>query len=58
MMSFAMQLAAQAGCYKLVLSSNGARTGAHDFYRSLGLSEHGLSFHVDVQRHPKPSGRV
>ena len=49
MMSFAMDLAKQAGCYKLALSTNGARTRAHDFYRSLGFSQHGLSLHVDVQ---------
>lgn len=49
MMSYAMDLAKQSGCYKLVLSSNGDRTGAHDFYRSLGFSEHGVSFHVDLQ---------
>lgn len=52
MMSFAMELAKQAGCYKLALSSNGARTRAHDFYRSLGFSQHGLSFHVDLPSTP------
>lgn len=49
MMSFAMELAKQTGCYKLVLSSNGARTRAHEFYRSLGFSEHGVSFHVELR---------
>jgi GNAT superfamily N-acetyltransferase len=50
MMAFAMDLARQNGCYKLVLSSNGARTRAHDFYRSLGFAQHGVSFHVDLGR--------
>ncbi len=49
MMDFAMDIARQNGCYKLVLSSNGARTRAHDFYRSLGFAQHGLSFHVDLE---------
>ena len=48
MMLFAMELARRVGCYKLVLSSNKARTGAHRFYRSLGFVEHGLSFHFDL----------
>ena len=49
MMDLAMDIARQNGCYKLVLSSNGARTRAHDFYRSLGFAQHGLSFHVDLE---------
>jgi GNAT superfamily N-acetyltransferase len=48
MMSFAMGLAREGGCYKLVLSSNRARTRTHAFYRSLGFAEHGLSFHVEL----------
>lgn len=50
MMGHAMSLAARAGCYKLVLSSNRSRTDAHDFYRSLGFTEHGVSFAVQLAR--------
>ena len=48
MMRFAMKLAAQSGCYKLTLSSNSARTEAHEFYRSLGFEQHGISFRVTI----------
>jgi GNAT superfamily N-acetyltransferase len=48
MMAHAMKLAADAGCYKLVLSSNRRRTSAHAFYESLGFSQHGLSFVVQL----------
>lgn len=48
MMAHAMQQARQAGCYKLALSSNARRTGAHAFYESLGFAQHGLSFVVDT----------
>ena len=48
MMLHAMELAKQAQCYKLVLSSNLKRQDAHAFYRSLGFQEHGMSFHVNI----------
>jgi GNAT superfamily N-acetyltransferase len=48
MMREAQRLAAQAGCYKLALSSNLKRDDAHRFYRSLGFRQHGVSFCVDV----------
>jgi len=48
MMLHAMELARNAQCYKLILSSNHKRQRAHDFYRKLGFREHGLSFHVDI----------
>jgi GNAT superfamily N-acetyltransferase len=48
MMEFAMKTAAERGCYKLTLSSNIARASAHDFYRSLGFEQHGLSFRVTL----------
>jgi GNAT superfamily N-acetyltransferase len=48
MMTFAMKVAAAAGCYKLALSSNLKRTGAHAFYESLGFDQHGISFRVDL----------
>jgi GNAT superfamily N-acetyltransferase len=35
-----------AGCYKMTLSSNIAREGAHAFYDSLGFERHGYSFLV------------
>lgn len=48
MMEFAMQVAAEIGCYKLTLSSNLRRGDAHAFYRSLGFEQHGLSFYVKL----------
>ena len=49
MMHFAMEFARQRGCYKLALSSNASREGAHEFYRTLGFAQHGLSFHVPLR---------
>jgi GNAT superfamily N-acetyltransferase len=46
LMEDAMRLAAQAGCYKLALSSNLRRSEAHAFYQHLGFDQHGLSFKV------------
>jgi GNAT superfamily N-acetyltransferase len=48
MMSEAMRLARDAGCYKLALSSSLRRGDAHRFYRSLGFEPHGVSFHVET----------
>ncbi len=48
MMQFAMERCAQAGCYKLVLSSNLKRESAHEFYKSLGFQQHGYSFLVTL----------
>ena len=42
----AMALAKEAGCYKLALSSNQQRSGAHAFYERLGFERHGVSFGV------------
>ena len=44
LMEHAIARAKEAGCYKLVLSSNKKRRDAHRFYRSLGLqhSAHGF----------------
>lgn len=47
MMEHAMARAREAGCYKLVLSSNLARDGAHRFYDALGFERHGVSFVVE-----------
>ena len=44
MMKAALQLSAEAGCYKVTLSSNLTRDRAHQFYQSLGFEQHGWSF--------------
>jgi GNAT superfamily N-acetyltransferase len=44
MMQEAMRLAREAGAAKLALSSNARRLQAHQFYRQLGFTEHGISF--------------
>jgi len=49
MMQHAMQLAKDAGCYKLALSSNLQRTAAHAFYEALGFEKHGYSFRVEIE---------
>jgi ribosomal protein S18 acetylase RimI-like enzyme len=48
MMLHAMGLAREAGCYKLVLSSNQKRERAHAFYESLGFVRHGYSFLMEM----------
>jgi len=48
MMEYAMDLARQAGCYKLALSSNQKRQRAHAFYESLGFDNHGYSFQIKL----------
>jgi GNAT superfamily N-acetyltransferase len=50
MMKYALQLASENGCYKLVLSSNLKREKAHAFYDSLDFERHGYSFRIDVQQ--------
>lgn len=47
MMRFALARARDAGCYKLTLSSNLKRTGAHLFYEGIGFRRHGYSFVVE-----------
>jgi GNAT superfamily N-acetyltransferase len=49
LMDAAMQIARDAGCYKLALSSNLKRDSAHAFYRRLGYTQHGISFAVDTK---------
>jgi GNAT superfamily N-acetyltransferase len=44
MMEHAREACRRAGCYKLALSSNLRREGAHRFYDSLGFERHGFSF--------------
>lgn len=46
MMQEAMRLATEAGASKLALSSNAKRLEAHQFYRQLGFTEHGISFSI------------
>ena len=48
MMEHAMQLCAEAGCYKLVLSSNIISKRAHRFYESLGFEKYGYSFRGEL----------
>jgi GNAT superfamily N-acetyltransferase len=48
MMKHAMEQAREAGCYKLVLSSNQKRDRAHAFYESLGFQRHGFSFQIEM----------
>jgi GNAT superfamily N-acetyltransferase len=48
MMEFARECCREAGCYKMVLSSNTKREQAHAFYESLGFEKHGYSFRVDL----------
>jgi ribosomal protein S18 acetylase RimI-like enzyme len=49
MMQHALEQCRLARCYKLALSSNLQREGAHRFYDSLGFTRHGYSFQVDLQ---------
>lgn len=49
MMAHALDLARAKGCYKLALSSNLKRAGAHAFYESLGFERHGCSFRIALE---------
>jgi GNAT superfamily N-acetyltransferase len=44
MVNRALQLAADAGCCKMALSSNLKRADAHRFYETIGFRQHGISF--------------
>lgn len=48
MVRHAIQLAADHGCYKAMLSSNLKRQHAHDFYESLDFERHGYSFRINT----------
>ncbi len=48
MMQDAMERCREAGCYKVMLSSNEKREAAHAFYDSLGFERHGFSFRIDL----------
>jgi ribosomal protein S18 acetylase RimI-like enzyme len=47
LMAHAIMRAREAGCYKLVLTSNKKRLEAHKFYRSLGFEETSLGFRLN-----------
>ncbi|WP_175640485.1 GNAT family N-acetyltransferase [Metabacillus schmidteae] len=49
MMELARTISAEEGCYKIMLSSNQARTDAHAFYDSLGFTRHGISFRTELR---------
>lgn len=46
MMEHAIAQAINEGCYKLALSSNAKRVGAHVFYEKLGFVREGVSFYI------------
>ena len=48
MITSAMDICRQKGCYKIALSSNIKRDDAHKFYESLGFKIHGYSFIVEL----------
>ena len=48
MMQKALSISADAGCYKVTLSSNIKRDRAHKLYQSLGFKQHGLSFSYQI----------
>ncbi|MES2425162.1 MAG: GNAT family N-acetyltransferase [Pseudomonadota bacterium] len=58
MMAFAQRVCAEKGCYKMALSSNLKRERAHQFYESLGFTQHGLSFVVTPVATPAPQGHA
>ncbi len=48
MIKFAIAVCRKKGCYKLALSSNLKRKGAHRFYKSLKFRKHGYSFAAKI----------
>ncbi len=48
MVKFAIAVCRKKGCYKLALSSNLKRKGAHRFYNSLKFRKHGYSFAAKI----------
>jgi GNAT superfamily N-acetyltransferase len=49
LMRHAIDLAKQAGCYKLSLTSNKRRADAHRFYSRLGLEATSEGFRIDLE---------
>lgn len=50
MIERALQIAGDAGCYKVMLSSNLKRMDAHRFYESIGFTQHGVGFSILLSR--------
>ncbi len=48
MLRFAMEEARRRGCFRLQLTSNKSRTGAHRFYRRLGFAQSHEGFKLDL----------
>ncbi|MDI3508274.1 MAG: hypothetical protein PWP48_2078 [Clostridiales bacterium] len=48
MMDKAIQISKERKCYKLMLSSDIKREGAHRFYENLGFARHGISYRVEL----------
>jgi GNAT superfamily N-acetyltransferase len=44
MLENSIEICKEIGCYKITLSANIKRDKAHQFYESLGLVQHGISF--------------
>ena len=49
MMKYAIDVCRERGCYKMTLSTNVHRTGAHLFYESLGFARHGYSYLIELK---------
>lgn len=49
MMQYAITCCRKQGCYKVALSSNLKREGAHLFYENLGFKKHGYSFLMELE---------
>lgn len=48
MLEHACKMAADAGCYKIALSSSLKRLDAHRFYETYGFQQHGISFSLPL----------
>lgn len=48
MIDDAIKRSRDQGCYKLMLSSDNKRKGAHAFYERLGFQRHGISFRTEL----------
>jgi GNAT superfamily N-acetyltransferase len=48
MVKHALNIARDAGCYKMMLSSNLKRVAAHRFYENIGFAQHGISFAIPL----------
>jgi predicted N-acetyltransferase YhbS len=48
LMEYAIERAKENGCYRIGLSSDNRRTGAHNFYRSLGFESSATGFRMSL----------